>query len=62
MMTAMLKKNVRHSHTATSCMDHLLLPPMDTTLSINDELNIARAMAKRLENTCRFSGEVLEKF
>jgi hypothetical protein len=25
-MTAMLKKNVRHSYTATSCMAHLLLP------------------------------------
>jgi hypothetical protein len=26
MMTAMLKKNVRHSYTATSGMAHLLLP------------------------------------
>jgi hypothetical protein len=50
MMTAMLKKNVRHSYSATSCMDRLLLPPMDTTLLITDELNIARAMATPLEN------------
>jgi hypothetical protein len=26
MMMAMLKKHVRHSYTATSCMEHLLLP------------------------------------
>jgi hypothetical protein len=49
-MTAMLKKNVRHSYTVTSGMAHLPLPPMDTTLSSNDEFNVAPALAKTLEN------------
>jgi hypothetical protein len=49
-MTAMLKKNVRHSYTVTSGMAHLPLPPMDTTLSSNDKFNVAPALAKTLEN------------
>jgi hypothetical protein len=43
MMTAMLKKNVRPSCTVTSCMAHLLFPPLSPTLSINDELNVTLA-------------------
>ena len=37
-------------------------PPMDTTLSINDELNVAPARASSLKNPWRFPGEFLKIF
>jgi hypothetical protein len=60
MMTAMLAKKVRHSCTVTICMAHLLLSLPYATLCINDELNLAPARVKSLENAWRFPGEFLK--
>jgi hypothetical protein len=61
-MMAILPKNVRQSWTVTPGMEHLLDPPLDTTLPPTNELNVIPARAQSLENKWRFAGEFLEVF